>query len=361
VLIIACPCALGLATPTAVMVGTGKAAEMGILIKDAQSLELTREINAVVLDKTGTVTKGKPLVTNCLWENPSDKVEMMSVILSAELRSEHPLANAIVDYIKELGIKKVELSNFNSLTGKGVSVKYRGHTYLIGNEKFINENNIQVLPKLQNYAEKFHAEAKTIIYAARQDIVRVVFAIADPIKDTSKASIQQLQKMNIQVHMLTGDNFQTAKIIAEQAGIEHFKSEVLPHEKLDFIKDLQDDGLKVAMVGDGINDSPALARADIGIAMGTGTDVAIESAEITLIKGDLGKIVTAIDLSKKTVKTIKQNLFWAFFYNIIGIPIAAGILYPLNGFLLNPMIAGAAMAFSSVSVVLNSLRLKNKK
>ena len=361
VLIIACPCALGLATPTAVMVGIGKAAEMGILIKDAQSLELTREINAVVLDKTGTVTKGKPLVTNCLWEDSSDKVEMMSVILSAELRSEHPLANAIVDYIKELGIKKVELSNFNSLTGKGVSVKYRGHTYLIGNEKFINENNIQVLPKLQHYAEKFHAEAKTIIYAARQDIVRIVFAITDPIKDTSKASIQQLQKMNIQVHMLTGDNFQTAKFIAEQAGIEHFKSEVLPHEKLDFIKDLQDDGLKVAMVGDGINDSPALARADIGIAMGTGTDVAIESAEITLIKGDLGKIVTAIDISKKTVKTIKQNLFWAFFYNIIGIPIAAGILYPLNGFLLNPMIAGAAMAFSSVSVVLNSLRLKNRK
>ncbi|MBA7535613.1 putative copper-transporting ATPase PacS [subsurface metagenome] len=361
VLIIACPCALGLATPTAVMVGIGKAAEMGILIKDAQSLELTREINAVVLDKTGTVTKGKPLVTNCLWEDSSDKVEMMSVILSAELRSEHPLANAIVDYIKELGIKKVELSNFNSLTGKGVSVKYRGHTYLIGNEKFINENNIQVLPKLQHYAEKFHAEAKTIIYAARQDIVRIVFAITDPIKDTSKASIQQLQKMNIQVHMLTGDNFQTAKFIAEQAGIEHFKSEVLPHEKLDFIKDLQDDGLKVAMVGDGINDSPALARADIGIAMGTGTDVAIESAEITLIKGDLGKIVTAIDISKKTVKTIKQNLFWAFFYNIIGIPIAAGILYPVNGFLLNPMIAGAAMAFSSVSVVLNSLRLKNRK
>lgn len=215
--------------------------------------------------------------------------------------------------------------------------------------------------KMQNYAEKFHAEAKTIIYAALQDIVRVVFAIADPIKDTSKASIQQLQKMNIHVHMLTGDNFQTAKIIAEQAGIEHFKSEVLPHEKLDFIKDLQDDGLKVAMVGDGINDSPALASADIGIAMGTGTDVAIESAEITLIKGDLGKIVTAIDLSKKTVKTIKQNLFWAFFYNIIGIPIAAGILYPVNGFLLNPMIAGAAMAFSSVSVVLNSLRLKNRK
>ncbi|MBP7183712.1 MAG: copper-translocating P-type ATPase [Flavobacterium sp.] len=354
VLVIACPCALGLATPTAIMVGVGKGAEEGILIKDAESLELAKKINAIILDKTGTITKGKPTVTDVIWAEENDSSKQ--ILLSIEKQSEHPLAEAVVNYLKD--INTVHIHHIESLTGKGVRANYKDINYLVGNQKLLTENQILIDNSLKEQADKWLHEAKTVIWFADDKKALAVLAIADEIKETSIEAIKELQKMGIEVHMLTGDNYNTAKAIAEKTGISSFKGEVLPKDKADFVKELQAKGKIVAMVGDGINDSTALAQANVSIAMGKGSDIAIDVAKMTIISSDLMKISTAIKLSKSTVNTIKQNLFWAFIYNVVGIPIAAGILYPINGFLLNPMIAGAAMALSSISVVGNSLRLK---
>lgn len=354
VLVIACPCALGLATPTAIMVGVGKGAEEGILIKDAESLELAKKINAIILDKTGTITKGKPTVTDVIWAEENDSSKQ--ILLSIEKQSEHPLAEAVVNYLKD--INTVHIHHIESLTGKGVKANYKDINYLVGNQKLLTENQILIDNSLKEQADKWLHEAKTVIWFADDKKALAVLAIADEIKETSIEAIKELQKMGIEVHMLTGDNYNTAKAIAEKTGISSFKGEVLPKDKADFVKELQAQGKIVAMVGDGINDSTALAHANVSIAMGKGSDIAIDVAKMTIISSDLMKISTAIKLSKNTVNTIKQNLFWAFIYNVVGIPIAAGILYPINGFLLNPMIAGAAMALSSISVVGNSLRLK---
>lgn len=354
VLVIACPCALGLATPTAIMVGVGKGAEQGILIKDAESLELAKKVDAIILDKTGTITYGKPTVTNSKWLDENDILKQ--ILLSIEKQSEHPLAEAVVNYLKD--INTVHIHHIESLTGKGVRANYKDINYLVGNQKLLTENQILIDNSLKEQADKWLHEAKTVIWFADDKKALAVLAIADEIKETSIEAIKELQKMGIEVHMLTGDNYNTAKAIAEKTGISSFKGEVLPKDKADFVKELQAQGKIVAMVGDGINDSTALAYANVSIAMGKGSDIAIDVAKMTIISSDLMKISTAIKLSKSTVNTIKQNLFWAFIYNVVGIPIAAGILYPINGFLLNPMIAGAAMALSSISVVGNSLRLK---
>ena len=357
VLVIACPCALGLATPTAIMVGVGKGAEKGILIKDAESLELAKKVDAIILDKTGTITEGKPEVTEVHWlrNNNTDK----QVLFSLEKQSEHPLADAVVKHFDDTQV--LLLSTFESITGKGAKAVYEGEDYYAGNKKLLAENNIQIASELQQYADTWSAQSKTVIWFANSKEALAVLAISDKIKETSVEAIQQLKDMDIELYMLTGDNEATAKAIAEQTGIPHYKAEVLPQQKADFVKELHQRGKVVAMVGDGINDSTALATADVSIAMGKGSDIAMDVAKMTIISSDLKKIPEAIKLSKHTVATIKQNLFWAFIYNLIGIPIAAGILYPINGFLLNPMIAGAAMALSSVSVVSNSLRLKWKK
>lgn len=354
VLVIACPCALGLATPTAIMVGVGKGAEQGILIKDAESLELAKKVDAIILDKTGTITYGKPTITNSKWLDENDILKQ--ILLSIEKQSEHPLAEAVVNYLKD--INTVHIHHIESLTGKGVRANYKDINYLVGNQKLLTENQILIDNSLKEQADKWLHEAKTVIWFADDKKALAVLAIADEIKETSIEAIKELQKMGIEVHMLTGDNYNTAKAIAEKTGISSFKGEVLPKDKADFVKELQAKGKIVAMVGDGINDSTALAQANVSIAMGKGSDIAIDVAKMTIISSDLMKISTAIKLSKSTVNTIKQNLFWAFIYNVVGIPIAAGILYPINGFLLNPMIAGAAMALSSISVVGNSLRLK---
>ncbi|MEL1248925.1 heavy metal translocating P-type ATPase [Flavobacterium helocola] len=354
VLVIACPCALGLATPTAIMVGVGKGAEEGILIKDAESLELSKKINAIILDKTGTITKGKPTVTDVIWAEENDSSKQ--ILIAIEKQSEHPLAEAVVSFYKDEN--SVNVNHIESITGKGVKAHYKEEYYFVGNKKLLSENGISISEKLDHEASKWLLEAKTVIWFADAKNALSVLAIADEIKETSIEAIQELQKMNIEVYMLTGDNANAAKAVAEKVGITNFKGEVLPKDKADFVKELQAKGKIVAMVGDGINDSTALAQANVSIAMGKGSDIAIDVAKMTIISSDLSKIPLAIKISAKTVNTIKQNLFWAFIYNIIGIPLAAGILYPINGFLLNPMIAGAAMALSSVSVVANSLRLK---
>ncbi len=357
VLVIACPCALGLATPTAIMVGVGKGAENGILIKDAESLELAKKVNAIILDKTGTITEGRPQVTGIQWLNNDEAAAV--ILLSIEKQSEHPLAEAVVKYFEKA--QSVALTSFESITGKGAKAQYNNETYFVGNKKLLAENNISIATTLQQQADKWGNQSKTVIWFADSSQALSVIAISDKIKETSVAAIKQLQDMGIDLYMLTGDNEATAKAIAAQTGIQHYKAEVLTQHKADFVKELQSQGRVVAMVGDGINDSTALATADVSIAMGKGSDIAMDVAKMTIISSDLSKIPQAIKLSKDTVATIKQNLFWAFIYNVIGIPIAAGILYPINGFLLNPMIAGAAMALSSVSVVSNSLRLKWKK
>ena len=357
VLVIACPCALGLATPTAIMVGVGKGAEMGILIKDAESLEQAKKINVIILDKTGTITEGKPLVTNEFWLD--DNAQLKQILYSIEKQSEHPLADAVVKHFNQL--TEITISNFESITGKGAKATFEGETYFIGNKTLLEEKGIVFEEHSLKKAEQWSNEAKTIIWFSDSKKVLAVYAIADQIKPNSKIAISELQKNGIDVFMLTGDNEATAKAIAETVGIGQYKAGVLPEQKAAFVKKLQAEGKVVAMVGDGINDSTALAQADVSIAMGKGSDIAIDVAKMTIISSDLKKIPEAIRLSKLTVATIKQNLFWAFIYNLIGIPIAAGILYPINGFLLNPMIAGAAMALSSVSVVSNSLRLKWKK
>ena len=363
VLIIACPCALGLATPTAIMVGIGKGAERGILIKDAESLERARRVNAVVLDKTGTVTEGHPQVTSLRWKNEDER--LAATFYELEKHSEHPLAEAIVRYLEnifpqlEKNISPVR--QFESLTGRGIRGTVGTTLYYAGNRRLLTEQGISVSPQLEEEAERLTAEAQTVIWLANEHEALAIAAIADRIKPTSRPAIDALQRQGIEVHLLTGDNESTARAIAAQAGIHHYHAGVLPQEKASFIARLQHEGKTVAMVGDGINDSAALAQADLSIAMGTGSDIAMDVAGITLLTGDLGKLPEALRLSHLTVRTIRQNLFWAFFYNLIGVPIAAGVLYPVCGFLLNPMIAGAAMAFSSVSVVTNSLRLKNEE
>jgi len=358
VLIIACPCALGLATPTAIMVGIGKGAENNILIKDAESLELAHKVNAVILDKTGTITEGKPVVTELIWNHNEKPAIHKSILLSLEQQSEHPLAEAVVNHLKQEGIGNIQLSSFNSITGKGITGVLEGITYLVGNKQLMDENKVFIDPSFTAKADLLQHEARTIIYFADNKKALAIIAIADKIKATSKQAIESLQRNGIEVYMLTGDNEQTAAAVARQVGIKLYRAEVMPSYKAGFVKQLQQAGKTVAMVGDGINDSQALAQANVSIAMGKGADIAMDVAKMTLITSDLNSIPKALQLSRKTVTTIKQNLFWAFIYNIIGIPLAAGILYPINGFLLDPMIAGAAMALSSVSVVSNSLLLK---
>jgi len=358
VLIIACPCALGLATPTAIMAGVGKGAENGILIKDAESLELAKKVNAIVLDKTGTITEGKPEVVSIQWKTGVAEKGLSNLLFSIEQQSEHPLAEAVVRYFRQKDIQSLMLDHFDSITGKGVKVVYAGKTYFLGSPALLKAENIKIEPALQQTANGWLTKAQTVIWLADEQDALAAIAIADKIKQTSVDAVKQLQYAGIDVYMLTGDNSFTAKAIAEQVGIRHHKAEALPADKAAFVKELQQQGKTVAMVGDGINDSNALAQADVSIAMGKGSDIAMDVAKMTIISSDLSRIPKAIKLSRKTVATIRQNLFWAFIYNVIGIPIAAGILYPFTGFLLSPMIAGAAMALSSVSVVSNSLRLK---
>jgi len=369
VLVIACPCALGLATPTAIMVGIGKGAENQILIRDAESLELGHRVNAIILDKTGTITMGKPTVSNFLWSNNSKNedeelittesfLRHFEILLALESKSEHPLAYSVVKFLTKKNINAATIENFKSITSRGVKGVFKGKAYFVGNEKLMIENDVFISEDLKSAAANWCEKGQSVIWFANQDEVLAILGIEDQLKPSSKAAIRKLKESGVEVFMLTGDNQQTAKAVALEVGIDKYKAEVMPSEKSDFVKSLQKKGKVVAMVGDGINDSEALAQADVSIAMGHGSDIAMDVAKITLITSDLEKIPQAFKLSHQTVKGVKQNLFWAFVYNVIGIPIAAGILYPINGFLLDPMIAGAAMAFSSVSVVMNSLRLK---
>lgn len=369
VLIIACPCALGLATPTAVMVGTGKAAGKGILIKDAQALEFAHKINTIVFDKTGTLTKGTPEVTEFiarkdLLPDSQEFLELLSYALSIEELSEHPLSNAIAEYITNMKGVKIKVDDFKNIEGRGVEGIINGKKIILGNRRLMDERLVTLDYDLEENANRLINEGKTVIFMAIDKKNVAVFALADTIKDESKHAVEQLHKLGIKIVMLTGDNQKTAEAIAGQLGIDEVIAEVLPQDKADKIKELQSrvEGKEriIAMVGDGINDAPALAQSDIGIAMGTGTDVAIEAGDVVIVKGTLDKVVETIIISKQTLKIIKQNLFWAFGYNIVAIPVAAGLLYPALGLLLSPIIASGAMAFSSISVVLNSLRLKSR-
>lgn len=364
VLIIACPCALGLATPTAVMVGTGLGAEHGILIKSAKSLQLASKLKTIVFDKTGTLTKGKPEVTEIIpnpkAQTPHTDREVLLYAGVAEKHSEHPLAEAILKKAKEEQIDLPDPVDFNSISGKGVEAKLGGEPLLLGNRKLMSEKKID-FAELEDKIEELEAQGKTVVLIAKSEKMIGLVAVADTLKQYSKEAVSALQRMGKEVIMITGDNRLTGEAIARQVGIDRILAEVLPPDKANKIRELQAGQNKVAMVGDGINDAPALAQADIGIALGSGTDVAIETGEIVLVKDDLRDVVTAIELSNYAMHKIRQNLFWAFIYNALGIPIAAGILYPFTGFLLNPVIAGAAMAFSSVSVVTNSLLMKRFK
>jgi Cu2+-exporting ATPase len=358
VLIIACPCALGLATPTALMVGIGKGAKQGILIKDAQSLETAFKIDTLILDKTGTITEGKPKVTNLIWGEGANILKLSQLLLAIESQSEHPIAEAIVQHLKNEKTAVIQTESFESLTGLGAEANFEGIKYRAGNERYMLTNKIQIPTELSLKAETLKSEAKTVVYFSAGAKVEAVIAVADQLKESAVVAIRQIQEMGISIYMLTGDNEKTAAVIADKVGIENFKANVMPSDKGNFVKELQGQGKIVAMAGDGINDSHALAQADVGIAMGSGTDIAMESAGITLMQSDLKQITKAIKLSKATMHTIRQNLFWAFIYNLVAIPVAAGVLYPAFGFLLNPMIAGAAMSMSSISVLSNSLRLK---
>lgn len=353
VLVIACPCALGLATPTAIMVGTGKAAENGILIKSGEHLERAHKMDTIIFDKTGTITKGEPEVTDILSFNDYDKDEILRIAASVEKVSEHPLGQSIVKYAEDKNIKLSDTEDFMSISGMGLKAKFEGKDILIGNRRLMRENSL----RLDSYEEemlRLEEEGKTAMLIGLDGVISGIIAVADQIKETSLEAIKELQAMNLEVYMITGDNERTARAIAKEVGIKNVLADVLPENKSEAVERLKSEGKHVGMVGDGINDAPALAAADVGFAIGTGTDVAMEAADITLMRGDLIGVVTAIRLSHRTMKTIKQNLFWAFFYNSVGIPFAA------LGFL-DPMVAGAAMAFSSVSVVTNSLRLKSFK
>lgn len=362
VLVIACPCALGLATPTAIMVGVGKAAENGILIKDAEGLELAHRVNAIVLDKTGTITEGKPEVIQLDWFGENSGQDLaMRVLYAMEQQSEHPLALAVTAHLKGNSEANLPTTDFESITGKGAKAKANGQLWYVGNTALMNSAGIKLTPGITERQAVLENEAKTVVLFANSDSVLALIAIADKVKPSSAAAIQSLKELGIEVYMLTGDNEKTAAAVSVQVGIQHYRGQTLPNDKAEFVKKLQAEGKVVAMVGDGINDSQALAQADVSIAMGKGSDIAMDVAKMTILSSDLLKLPQAIALSGKTVRTIRQNLFWAFVYNIIGIPIAAGVLFPFTGFLLNPMIAGAAMALSSVSVVSNSLRLKWRK
>ncbi|RII36699.1 Cu(2+)-exporting ATPase [Clostridium chromiireducens] len=356
VLVIACPCALGLATPTAIMVGTGKGAENGVLIKGGEALETTHRIQTIVFDKTGTITEGKPVVTDIITNGMSED-EILTLAASSEKGSEHPLGEAIVKGAQDKGLELKEIEEFNAIPGHGIEVKIEGKHILLGNKKLMLDKDIN-LDVLAQYSDKLASEGKTPMYIAIDGILRGIVAVADTVKPSSKKAIEALHNMGIKVAMITGDNKKTADAIAVQVGIDIVLAEVLPEDKANEVKKLQVENKKVAMVGDGINDAPALAQADVGIAIGSGTDVAIESADIVLMKSDLMDVITAIKLSKATIKNIKQNLFWAFGYNVLGIPVAMGILHIFGGPLLNPMIAAAAMSLSSVSVLTNALRLR---
>ena len=359
VLVIACPCALGLATPTAIMVGTGKGAENGVLIKGGEALETTHKIDTIVFDKTGTITEGKPVVTDIVT-NGIDKNELLALAASAEKGSEHPLGEAIVREAEEKNIDLKKIENFNAIPGHGIQVVINGETILLGNLKLMKENSISI-GNLNKESDRLAQEGKTPMYITINNSLEGIIAVADTVKPSSKKAIETLHSMGIKVAMITGDNKKTANAIARQVGIDIVLAEVLPQDKANEVKKLQNENRKVAMVGDGINDAPALAQADIGIAIGSGTDVAMESADIVLMRSDLMDVSTAIKLSKATIRNIKQNLFWAFGYNVLGIPVAMGVLHIFGGPLLNPMIAAAAMSLSSVSVLANALRLKRFK
>ncbi len=358
VLVIACPCALGLATPTAIMVGVGKGTENNILIKDAESLELARKVNTVIVDKTGTLTAGKPTVTNVVWAEGVDVEVVKHILYSLEINSAHPLADAVVKKLKEEGGKSLPVQQFQSVTARGVQGNVDGIEYFVGSRKMVETHGLQFSESMHETINEWQHDAKTLVYFFTQQHILAVIAIADSIRPTAKATIEKLQHQGMEVYMLTGDQLHTARAVAQTVGIQNFQAEMLPADKAMFIKKLQDSGKVVAMVGDGINDSEALAQADVSIAMDEGADLAMEVAHITLLRPDLNNVLSVFSLARKTMSCIQQNLFWAFIYNVIGIPLAAGILYPVNGFLLNPMIAGAAMALSSVSVVMNSLRLR---
>ena len=360
VLVIACPCALGLATPTAIMVGTGKGAENGILIKGGEALETAHKINTIVLDKTGTITEGKPTVTDVLVTGDMEPDQLLQITASAERGSEHPLGQAIITRAQEKGLELLNVEQFHSFTGRGIEASIHGRTVLTGNRKLMDEREIP-LAVLEGDSGRLAGEGKTPMYVAIDGKLAGIVAVADVVKASSKAAIERLHRMGIEVAMITGDHRKTAEAIAKEVGIDRVLAEVLPQDKSSEVKKLQAEGRKVAMVGDGINDAPALAQADIGIAIGSGTDVAMESADIVLMRSDLMDVPTAIHLSKKTIRNIKQNLFWAFGYNVIGIPIAAGVLHLFGGPLLNPIFAAAAMSLSSVSVLANALRLKRFK
>ncbi|HGA1445587.1 TPA: heavy metal translocating P-type ATPase [Streptococcus suis] len=360
VLVIACPCALGLATPTAIMVGTGKGAENGLLFKSGQAIETLQGVNTIVFDKTGTITEGKPQVTDIHLLSTKNREQVLQLAASSEQFSEHPLAQALLQAAQTEKIELLPATDFQALSGRGLSVIIAEQTIYLGNERLMREQGIDV-SKGRAVAEAFAQQAKTPVFLASQQEVLAVIAIADKIKETSRQAVQALQTIGLEVVMLTGDNEKTAKAIAKEVGIEQVISQVLPDDKANQVKFLQEQGKTVAMVGDGINDAPALAQAHVGLAIGSGTDIAIESADIVLMHSDILDVVKAVKLSQATMRTIKQNLFWAFAYNVIGIPIAMGLLHAFGGPLLNPMFAGAAMALSSVSVVLNALRLKTYK
>ncbi|WP_415251696.1 copper-transporting P-type ATPase [Sulfurimonas sp.] len=360
VLIIACPCALGLATPISIMVGTGRAALSGILIKDAQTLESMEKVTVLVVDKTGTLTQGKPKVTKLVTAKGFDKNKVLQYGASLEKASEHPLAAAVLEYAKEKEVSLLKVNNFNSITGKGIEGEIENKKLVLGSDTYLESLNI-VVEELVTQADEMRKDAKTVVFMSIDSKVSCIFCIEDPIKETSLEAIEQLKKENIEIVMLSGDNEKTANAVAKKLAISKVHSNVMPKDKGNIVKQLQSDGKIVAMAGDGINDAPALAQANVGIAMGTGTDVAIESAGITLIKGDLLGIVKVRKLSHATMNNIRQNLFFAFIYNSAGVPIAAGALYPFFGILLSPVIAAAAMSLSSVSVIINALRLKNIK
>lgn len=356
VLVIACPCALGLATPTAITVGIGKAAEQGVLIKNADALERACRVTSVVLDKTGTITQGTPSVVHTYW---CDEALARRVLCDIETRSEHPLAQAVTSYLQDMVAG--EITHFETLPGRGVTACIDGAKYYIGNSRLMAHLQLDVPVEMQKETAPWECDAYTVVWVAATDRVLAALAIADALKPSSVQAVEAMKQAGLQVYMLTGDSKSTARVMAQKVGIENIEAEVLPEQKAHYIKTLQQQGEVVAMIGDGINDSAALAQADVSIAMGTGSDIAMDVAAMTIVSGDLSRVAQAIHISRQTVTTIRQNLFWAFIYNMIGVPVAAGVLYPCCGFLLNPMIASAAMALSSVSVVSNSLRLKWKK
>jgi Cu+-exporting ATPase len=360
VLIIACPCALGLATPTAVMVGTGRGAEQGLLIRGGESLETAQHLTTIVLDKTGTVTEGRPTVTDVVPAAGFDPEELLTLVAAAEQSSEHPLGEAVDSYARQQGLELPRAEGFASLTGRGLKATVGGRAVLLGNTRLMSENGIDVA-ELLPHVERLAAAGRTPMLAAVDSEPAGVIGVADPVKATSSEAIRTLRAMGLEVVMLTGDNARTAAAVAAEVGIDTVRAEVLPEHKAEEVRRLQDAGKVVAMVGDGINDAPALAQANIGIAIGTGTDVAMEASDITLLRGDLRAVAMAIRLSRATMRTIRQNLFFAFIYNVVGLPIAAGVLYPFFGITLSPIVASAAMALSSVSVLTNSLRLRQAR